>query len=173
MAGRIVVAGALAALCVAVAAPAAVPAARVNLVALDAGVLVQLNAIRAGHGLVPLQTSALLTASAAQHSREMATDGYFEHASADGTVFWKRIARWYGWHGDRYWAVGENLLWSSPAVDAAAAVQLWMGSPDHRANILDPRWRQIGVSALRLPAAPGVYRGLEVTIITTDFGVRR
>ena len=48
-----------------------------------------------------------------------------------------------------------------------------MNSPEHRANILTPRWREIGISAVHFAAAPGTYKGLEVTIITTDFGVRR
>jgi uncharacterized protein YkwD len=102
----------------------------------------------------------------------MGADGYFKHASHDGTAFWKRIGRWYGQDGFHYWSVGENLLWSSPDVDPAAAMQLWMHSPEHRANILTARWREIGVSAVHLTAAPGTYKGLEVTIITTDFGFR-
>jgi uncharacterized protein YkwD len=68
--------------------------------------------------------------------------------------------------------VGENLLWSSPNVDPARALDLWMHSPEHRANILSPRWREIGVSAAHFAAAPGTYDGAEVTIITTDFGSR-
>jgi Uncharacterized protein with SCP/PR1 domains len=143
-----------------------------TLSSLESGVLQQLNKIRVQHGLVPLKLSGRLTAASAQHSREMGADGYFEHASHDGTVFWKRIGRWYGQHGFHYWSVGENLLWSSPGVDPAAALQLWMNSPEHRANILTARWREIGVSAVHLAAAPGAYKGLEVTIITTDFGFR-
>jgi uncharacterized protein YkwD len=153
--------------------PHVVHAPRVALTALESGVLAQLNEIRAQHGLVPLKISAPLTASADQHSREMAADGYFAHNSADGTVFWKRIQRWYPGTGFGYWSVGENLLWSSPDVDAPGALQLWMNSPEHRANILDPSWREIGISAVHAAAAPGTYKGLEVTIITTDFGVRR
>jgi uncharacterized protein YkwD len=120
-----------------------------------------------------LRLNARLTDAAAAHSRQMATDGYFDHTSADGTAFWKRIGRWYSAGGYHYWSVGENLLWSSPQVDPSGALQLWMNSPEHRANILSARWREIGVSALHLATAPGVYHGLEVTIITTDFGVRR
>ena len=30
-----------------------------------------------------------------------------------------------------------------------------------------------GVAAVHQAAAPGVYKGLDVTIVTTDFGVRR
>jgi uncharacterized protein YkwD len=140
---------------------------------LEAGVLRELNAIRTQHGLVPVRLDARLSEAAAQHSREMGADGYFHHESHDGTLFWKRIARWYPSTGFVYWSVGENLLWSSPDVDPKRALDLWMHSPEHRANILAPRWREIGVAALHLQSAPGVYDGLAVTIITTDFGVRR
>ena len=146
--------------------------ARVALSSLETGVLQQLNQIRAQYGLTPLKLNASLTASAAQHSREMGADGYFQHASADGTVFWKRITHWYGSGGYHYWSVGENLLWSSPDVDPARALQLWMASPEHRANILNGSWREIGVSAVHLALAPGTYANQPVTIITTDFGVR-
>ena len=160
----------------AVGAAAATPtsahrAARVS--ALESGVLQQLNRIRAQHGLTPLHLNAKLSAAATQHSREMGFDGYFAHNSHDGTEFWKRIERWYSPSGYGYWSVGENLLWSSPDVDPQRALDLWMHSPEHRANILAPRWREIGVSAVHLVSAPGTYHGLAVTIITTDFGVRR
>jgi uncharacterized protein YkwD len=173
---RTVIAVAVVALLGALAAPAAQSgkvANRVALSSLESGVLSDLNKIRAQHGLQPVKISARLTASATQHSKEMGADGYFEHSSHDGTVFWKRINRWYGQNGYGYWSVGENLLWSSPDVDPAGAMQLWMNSPEHRANILTARWREIGISAVHLPAAPGTYKGLEVTIITTDFGIRR
>ena len=48
-----------------------------------------------------------------------------------------------------------------------------MASPPHRKNILTPHWREIGISAMRLAAAPGVFGGQDATIITTDFGVPR
>ena len=169
---RIAVFVALATLCAALVAPTAAPAQRSTLTGLASGVLAQLNSIRTQHGLVPLRLNARLTAAAEDHSREMAADGYFEHTSADGSAFWKRIDHWYGQSGYHYWSVGENLLWSSPQVDPAGALKLWMDSPEHSANILTARWREIGVSALHLADAPGVYHGLEVTIITTDFGVR-
>ena len=140
--------------------------------ALEAGVLRELNAVRAAHGLAPLRLNGELGVAAAEHSREMLADGYFEHASYDGTVFWKRIGRWYGSYGYTEWAVGENLLWSSPDVSPATAIRLWMRSPEHRANILTAKWREIGVSAVHVARAPGAYRGLPVTIVTTDFGAR-
>jgi uncharacterized protein YkwD len=159
----------------AVAAPAARPSGstgRVALSSLESGVLQQLNLIRSQHGLVPLKLNLQLTEAAEQHSHEMGVDGYFEHTSHDGTAFWKRIERWYGSADYGYWSVGENLLWSSPDVDPKGALQLWMHSPEHRANILAARWRQIGISAVHFASAGGTYKGLPVTIITTDFGVR-
>ena len=167
---------ALAALVAALLAPSAAPATQhgsSTMSALESGVVQQVNAIRAAHGLKPVHLDARLTTAAAQHTREMGADGYFEHASHDGTAFWKRIARYYASSDYGYWSVGENLLWSSPDVDPQHALELWMASPEHRANILTPRWREVGVSAVHFAAAPGAYRGLEVTIITTDFGVRR
>jgi uncharacterized protein YkwD len=172
---RTFIAVGLVALLGALAAPAAHSSKagnRVVLSSLESGVLSQLNKIRLQHGLQPVKISARLTASAAQHSREMGADGYFAHNSHDGTAFWKRIGRWYGSNGYGFWSVGENLLWSSPQVDPVDALQLWMDSPEHRANILTPRWREIGISAVHIAAAPGTFQGREVTIITTDFGVR-
>jgi len=155
------------------ATPAGARFSGTELTSLDRGVLQQLNEIRALHGLTALKLDPSLNASAAQHSDEMGMKGYFEHNSADGTLFWKRIQRYYPATNFSYWSVGENLLWSSPDVDAAQAMRMWMNSPEHKANILNPRWRQIGISAVHLDSAPGTYQNLSVTIITTDFGVRR
>lgn len=140
---------------------------------LDHDVLTTLNQIRAAHGLVPLRPDAQLTAAADDHSTEMAVDGYFAHPSADGTVFWRRIQHRYPTRGAKLWSVGENLLWSSGALNASTAFQLWMASPEHRANILDPNWRRVGIASVHATLAPGTYDGLDVTIVTTDFGVRR
>jgi uncharacterized protein YkwD len=136
-------------------------------------VLVAVNKFRVAHHLVPLRLSRGLNASARQHSLEMGADGYFAHHSADGTAFWKRIQHYFPSRGYSYWSVGENLLWSSPDVSATVAMKRWIASPEHLKNLLTPEWRRIGISAVHVDNAPGVYHGLPVTIITTDFGVRR
>jgi uncharacterized protein YkwD len=147
--------------------------ARVTAMApLNAQVLRGVNSVRRAHGLVPLTISSRLGAAAASHSRSMVANGYFAHSSADGSVFWKRIERFYPIGAYRYWDVGENLVWTSPALGAGRAMQMWMNSPEHRKNLLNPRWRQIGVSAVHSPSAPGAYKDLAVTIVTADFGVR-
>ena len=153
---------------------AAIPGARaVPMQSLQSGVLAELNAFRHAHGLGPLRLSSALSAAARQHSVEMADRGYFSHDSANGSTFDKRIARFYPMGFHHFWSVGENLLWSSPDVDAAGAVKMWINSPEHKANMLNRRWREIGVSAVHSSAAPGTYSGRPVTIVTTDFGVRR
>jgi uncharacterized protein YkwD len=144
-----------------------------SLQALNRRVLVAVNSFRVAHGLVPLRESAPLDRSARQHSLEMGRLGYFAHSSADGTTFWRRIQRYYGSRNDSYWSVGENLLWDSPNVSAGRAMTMWIASPEHLRNLLAPQWRQIGVSAVHVVRAPGVFNGRSVTSITTDFGVRR
>lgn len=143
-----------------------------TLAGFEARVLVGLNRIRIRHGLVPLRLNSGLEAASVQHSREMGAQGYFAHTSPDGTTFWEHVKQWYtaGHHASL--SVGENLLWSTPNVHAARALRLWMSSPEHRANILAPGWREVGIGAVWFAAAPGIFGGLPVTIITTDFGVR-
>jgi uncharacterized protein YkwD len=140
---------------------------------LEDQVLTKVNRVRSQHGLPRVRFSRKLAAAAAQHSHEMAQVGYFSHNSADGTAFWRRIEGFYSSQGYRSWSVGENLLWSSPDVDAAGAVKMWMNSPEHRANLLNRSWREIGLAAIHSDSAPGTYHGLGVTIVTADFGARQ
>jgi uncharacterized protein YkwD len=166
------------AVAVALAAPAGAHVDRSNrtvrpYAALASQMLGDVNQLRRSHGLRPLRLSTKLSAAATQHSQEMARVGYFSHDSANGGVFWRRLARFYPSKGRRYWSVGENLLWSSPDVGAAGALKMWMASPEHRANLLKGEWREIGLSAVHTGAAPGVFKGMPVTIVTADFGVRR
>jgi len=135
-------------------------------------VFAAVNRFRVAHGLVPLRESRGLDRSARQHSLEMGRLGYFSHSSANGTVFWRRVQHYYPNGGYSSWIVGENMLWASPSVSSARAMKMWIGSPEHLKNLLTPEWRQLGVSAVRVAHAPGVYHGLRVTIITTDFGAR-
>jgi len=155
-------------------APSATLASRASHAAtLDSTVLHALNVIRAEHGLAALTLSLQLSAAADQHSRDMIADGYFGHSSPDGSAFWKRIAHYYTSSSYTFWSVGENLLWSPGQLDASATITNWMASPLHRANILFPGWRQIGIGSLSSEDAPGTYGSQAVTVVTTDFGVRR
>jgi uncharacterized protein YkwD len=153
--------------------PASTEAVTMTSVAdLEGQVLVALNAVRKEHGLVPLRLNGGLASAARGHSRQMAQLGYFQHASYDGSAFWTRIKPLYKPLARRSWGAGENMVWSSPALSAEQAIQMWMASPPHRKNILTPGWRDIGIGGVHALAAPGVYNGLDVTILTADFGVR-
>jgi uncharacterized protein YkwD len=133
----------------------------------------EINQVRAQNGLGALRSSTALAEAAEFHSKSMASRGFFAHESADGGSFWKRVERFYPSRGFRYWSAGENLAYGSPSMSADGAVRAWMGSPGHRANILSTSWTEIGIGAVHVDSAPGVYAGRPATIITTDFGVRR
>ena len=139
---------------------------------LQSSLLDQMNALRARHGLVQLRVSQRLTTAATVHSTSMARRGYFSHNSANGASFSQRIAYFYPARRYRSWSVGENLLWGSPDIGAARALRLWLASPEHRANLLNPRWREVGLAAVHSTRAPGVYRNHPATVVTADFGVR-
>lgn len=144
-----------------------------NLTSLSQQVVAAVNSFRVAHGLAPLHESPALDRSARRHSLEMGRVGYFAHTSANGAAFWQRIQHFYSVKGYAYWAVGENLLWAAAGVSASHALQMWVASPEHLRNLLAPQWRQIGISAVGVVDAPGVYGGRSIVIITNDFGVRR
>lgn len=139
--------------------------------ALEDALVAEINELRAARHLAPLRLSSGLAKAADGHSRAMARRGFFAHESSDGSAFWRRIERAYPDRGHRLWAVGENLVWGTE-LTAELAIDLWLASPAHRRNLLHPRWREIGIAGIRVPDAPGVFEGQEVTIVTADFGVR-
>lgn len=131
-----------------------------------------MNTIRAQHGLRAVTASAPLSTAANVHSVEMLKRGYFEHESANGEDFSVRLARYYRRIGSGYWSVGENLAYGCPDLTVAEAMDMWMHSAGHRANILHAAWTEVGVSIVHVDSAPGEYEGDPTTIMTVDFGVR-
>lgn len=135
------------------------PAARPDM---ERAVVAQANRVRARHGLRPLRPVRPLARAARGHSRFLAARGVLQHEDARGRPFWVRLVA-AGYPRNR--AMGENLaqVGGCGAGPARRAVALWMGSPGHRANILSPRYRAIGVGAV----ATG---GCEAAAVTADFG---
>jgi uncharacterized protein YkwD len=148
-----------------------VPVTVAALPALDGRIVARIDAVRAAHGLSRLALAPGLVTAARLHSLQMARSGLFRHESPDGTAFWKRVRRFYGAAGYRRWSVGETIVWLSPSAGAADVVADWLASPAHRAILLAPDWREIGVAAVRDTGAPG-FQGLAATVVTADFGVR-
>lgn len=134
---------------------------------LERPVLAEINRVRHAHGLRPLRFAPSLGRAAAGHARSMARLGYFAHESADGTSPFSRIERYY-----RGSAIGETLLWRYPDLSPQQAVSMWLGSPPHRAILLNPGFREIGVSAVHALGAPGAFGGHDVYLVVADFGAR-
>jgi uncharacterized protein YkwD len=166
----------VAVLLAALAALAAAPAgsggsATVRALPLEQELLRAVNAERGARGLRPLRLAPGLQRAAVGHSRAMVAGGFFAHASRDGTQMAERVRRSYPPRGGA-WSVGENLIWASPRLGARQAVRSWLGSPGHRANLLAPAWRDVGIGAVRTTGAGGVFGRATVIVVTMDFGTR-
>jgi uncharacterized protein YkwD len=125
-----------------------------------------LNRERRAHGLRPLRLDSKLNRAARGHARDMVARRYFAHTSRSGASFSARIKRT-GWtRSRRSWTVGENIGWGGGSLASPRAmVAAWMRSPGHRANILQGRFRAIGIGiANRTPT------GSRGATYATDFG---
>lgn len=142
----------------------------------EARMLDRLNSLRASRGLAPLRVSPALSSAADRHSREMARHDYCGHDSPSGASFWSRISQFYG-HGRgsgwQRWSVAENVLCHPRRISAAAALSKWLASPGHRANLLAPEWREVGVGAVYANPDPGGSQAGDALLVTADFGVRQ
>ena len=132
---------------------------------LEGSLLGRINRARQASGLRILRVSSGLRQAATAHARWLARSGSFTHSSADGSSPATRIKRYY-----RGSVVGETLVWGSPSISADEALRRWLESPPHRDVLLDSRFREIGLSAVREEDAPGTYGGLDVTVVVADLG---
>lgn len=131
-------------------------------------VLCLLNRERARRHLSPLRRDRRLALAARAHSRAMVTRGFFTHDGPFGDVV-ARLRRVGYIRPRRAWTVGENIAWGNGGLARPAAImRSWMSSPGHRANILQPGFRDIGVGVAL--GSPGGRDG-GVTY-TQDFGSR-
>ena len=104
------------------------------------------NAVRVENGLPPLVWDPALCRMARFHSESMVQRGYFAHETPEGERL-KDRAHAVGIAHFR--VLGENIAYNQGYDDPGAfAVQRWMISPVHRANILSNEFEQsaIGVS---------------------------
>jgi uncharacterized protein YkwD len=113
----------------------------------EAQVLALVNAERAKAGVSPLAANSALTELAEKFSDDMAARGFFDHTDPDGLSPWDRAAK-AGVTG----LGGENI--ARGQADPAAVVEAWMNSPGHRANILNPDFKTLGVGVHFGPGGP-------------------
>jgi uncharacterized protein YkwD len=130
-----------------------------------------INKERETRGLRPLTLDPLLTATARAHSREMCDLDYFDHESPtpacqtplDRYLVARRVQ---GQEPPHAALVGENLFYASVTdgvYNAGYAHTALMASPEHRANILEPRFTKVGV---------GLYRDSEGRFWVTEMFLR-
>lgn len=96
------------------------------------------NVARTSSHELGLSLNAQLTQAANAKAADMATENYWAHVSPAGKTPWAFIQQ----SGYQYQAVGENLAYGF--VNSTAALKAWLNSPDHRANILNASYRDVG-----------------------------
>jgi uncharacterized protein YkwD len=87
----------------------------------------------------PLAVSRKLNDAASDHARDMARRKYFEHVGRDGSEPRDRVRR----AGYQSRLTGENIALGPESAEEVVAG--WLDSPGHCENIMDPRFRDIGV----------------------------
>lgn len=100
-----------------------------------------LNKERTSRGLIPVTEDDALRSVGRDHSSDMLARGYFSHVTPDGIDPFQRMEK----AGITYEYAGENLA-LAPTVDIAHTGLI--NSPGHRANILKPEYRKIGIGCV-------------------------
>ena len=124
----------------------------------EASLLVTMNSVRTSHRLAPLRVDVRLLRAARGHSADMLHRQYFAH----GSVLGRALAQ--GAHGPVF---GEDLAWGT-GVTAQWVVTQWLTSPAHRAVLLRPGFRRVGIGI-----SFGTFAGHGgVAVVTADFAGR-
>ena len=148
--------------CALPAAPAEAGSAKQDRV--ERQVLKKVNAIRAQHGVRKLRRHRGLARAADVKAREVTTTQVLSHASPDGTSMDTRIRRYV-----RARHVGETLGYvPARSRQAQRIVDGWMASPGHRAALLSPTFRRVGVGRRK-----GRLGQRPVVVIALDLASRR
>lgn len=124
-----------------------------------AKVIEMTNSQRLGAGLETVKSNPELTQAALAKAADMFAHNYWAHVSPQGIEPWAFVSN----AGYSYQHAGENLArdFSNPK----DIVTAWMASPTHKKNLLDPRYKDIGVAVM-----DGYINGVETTIVVQMFG---
>lgn len=124
----------------------------------EASLLNTMNAVRHAHGLPALRVDFHLVRAARGHSADMMRRQYFAHGSVAG----RAVAA-----GARGPLFGEDLAWAT-GITANWVVEHWLASPSHRAILLRPGFRRVGIGY-----AFGTFIGRGgAGVVTADFAGR-
>jgi uncharacterized protein YkwD len=137
----------------------------ISLAAAKHATLCLLNHERRSRGIRPLSDNGSLNLASQRHASDMSRRNYFAHGNFVARI---RSARYLkNAHG---WTVGENIAWGSmDYATPANIVDAWMHSSGHRANILNGKFREIGLGVARGAPVGGQEHG---GTYVTDFGTR-
>lgn len=119
------------------------------------------NAERSKAGMLPLKRQDDLSKAARWLAEDMIAHNYFDHKDHMGCHSDSRLPK-FGYVN--YSILGENI--AGGQTTPAQVVAAWMRSPGHRANLLNPDFREVGVACVQ--ARNSVYRNYWVQ----DFGCR-
>jgi uncharacterized protein YkwD len=96
------------------------------------------NIDRGQHQEGALAVNPALDAAAQAKANDMVQRNYWSHTSPNGTTPWDFIKN----SGYNYQSAGENLAYGF--MNAGAILTGWMNSPEHRANILNSNYQDVG-----------------------------
>ncbi len=130
-----------------------------------------LNRERDQRGIPNLHTDKKLQKAAQKHTEVMLKKDCFSHqCPGEGDLASRLRGVDYLISGLIRWMYGENIAWGGAQLGTPKAmVKAWMNSPGHKANILNPTFRDVGVGFV--PGIPGSLSA-EGGMYTTDFGLR-
>jgi uncharacterized protein YkwD len=101
---------------------------------------------RALAGRPALVSDVGLVRAATMRAQDMLSRRYFSHYDpTTGKLAYPIALRQ---AGVTYSVAGENLAWSWPSLSMQWANQFFMGTADHRANILNPAFHRVGIAVL-------------------------
>jgi uncharacterized protein YkwD len=123
--------------------------------------LSQTNQARTAASEPALTLDPQLTAAAEAKANDMVSRNYWAHNTPDGKTPWTFIVA----AGYQYQAAGENLAYGFD--NASDTVTGWMNSPEHRANILNASYQNVGFGVASSPNYQG--KGPE-TVVVAEYG---
>jgi uncharacterized protein YkwD len=112
-----------------------------NLTVAEQYLLAAANEARANQGLSPLRLDPVLTEASAAHAHEMANHADISHQFNNEPDLAERGAN----AGAHFSLISENV---GEAPSSVIIHDLWMHSPGHRANLLDPNVDSIGIAVI-------------------------
>ncbi len=127
---------------------------------LEKNALRLINDERAKQGLPALAWNDKLAQVARLHSENMAHYKFFNHRGLDGLMVNERADNL----NIEWRAIGENIAYNRGYDDPVGfTVKRWMGSPSHKENIMDKRWKETGIGVIVTP--DGTYYLTQVFLL--------